>query len=270
MTNKVKLVLLIGLNSWLISFGQESIKVTSWNLCNFGKSKSASEIAFISKMIKNSDVIAIQEVSASYYGAQAVAKLADELNRTGAKWQYVLSEPTKGNGSERYAFIWKSSKLKLIGKAWLELSLDSTIDREPFLARFQLKSGQKILLSTFHAVPSAKQPQKECSQIHKLDDLYQPDNLLIMGDFNLSEKDKAFDSLKSKNILPAFTKLKTSIKIKPKGKEKFANEYDNIFIERNLIKVLHSGRIDFTSYFNTLPEARKISDHVPIFAEIEF
>jgi hypothetical protein len=34
-------------------------------------------------------IIAIQEVVAGYGGAQAVAKLADELNRKGSKWIMV-------------------------------------------------------------------------------------------------------------------------------------------------------------------------------------
>jgi hypothetical protein len=42
--------------------------------------------------------------------AQAVAKLADELNRK-AKWNYIISDPTVGAyKTERYAFIWKTLK----------------------------------------------------------------------------------------------------------------------------------------------------------------
>jgi deoxyribonuclease-1-like protein len=57
----------------------------SWNIQNFGKSKSEVEINFIANTLKNYDIIAIQEVVAGYGGAQAVAKLAAELNRKGAK-----------------------------------------------------------------------------------------------------------------------------------------------------------------------------------------
>jgi len=254
----------------LSAFGQNSIIITSWNLCNFGKSKSNEELAFIAKTIKNSDILAIQEVSESYYGAQAVAKLADELNRTGAKWQYILSEPTNGRGKERYAFLWKSAVAKLKGKAWLEQSLDKQIDREPFLARFELRSGKTLLLSTIHAVPKAKEPWRECQYLYKLDENYKAENLLIMGDFNLPERNNAFNQLKQRNIKPAFSNLRTSIKMEIKNGEKFANEYDNIFVDRTQIKVQKSGRIDFTSSFPSLKEARKISDHVPVYAEICF
>ena len=55
-------------------------KLLSWNLENFGKSKSDQEIAFIANTIKDYDIITIQEVVAGNGGAQAVVKLADELN----------------------------------------------------------------------------------------------------------------------------------------------------------------------------------------------
>ncbi len=266
---KIKHILFfIWLSAFTFVFAQVPIRVTSWNLCNFGKSKSDSEIVFIANTIKNTDILAIQEVSDNYYGAQAVAKLADELNRTGSKWAYILSNPTHGKGSERYAYLWKPSIVKLKGKAWLEKSLDNQIDREPFMARFELKSGKTVLLSTIHAVPKAKEPWKECKYLYKLNDCYKVDNLLIMGDFNLSERNDAFYKLKQSNIWPALINFKTSIKMEMREGEKFANEYDNIFIDRTEIKLLNAGRIDFTLPFISLKEARKISDHVPVYAEI--
>ena len=77
---------------------------------------------YIAETAKNYDIIAIQEVVAGYGGAQAVARLADELNRKGTKWDYTISDPTSSSAykTERYAFIWKTSKVKKIGKAWLE------------------------------------------------------------------------------------------------------------------------------------------------------
>jgi deoxyribonuclease-1-like protein len=101
--------------SFLSAFANAPISVCSWNLENFGKSKSDTTIEFIANTIKDYDVVAIQEVVAGYGGSQAVAKLCDVLNRKGAKWDYTVSDPTSSNNSykvERYAFIWKTSKLK--------------------------------------------------------------------------------------------------------------------------------------------------------------
>lgn len=125
----------------LQSFSQ--IKLLSWNIENFGKSKSDSTIVFIANTVKNYDIVALQEVVAGYGGAQAVAKLADELNRKGAKWDYVVSDPTSSSAykTERYAFLWKTSKIKKIGEAWLEQKYNLEIDREPYYSTFQYKTN---------------------------------------------------------------------------------------------------------------------------------
>lgn len=245
------------------------IKIASWNLCNFGKSKSDEEIAFIANTVKNIDILAIQEVSESYYGPQAVAKLAEELNRKGSKWDYAISEATNGKGRERYAFIWKTSKISLKEKPTLAKSLDEAIDREPFVAKFKTNEKFEFAIATFHAVPKSKEPWRECKHLHKLSEIFPKENLMLMGDFNLSEKHLSFDKLKKTGLIPALVNVKTSIKMEQRGNEKFANEYDNVFYDSAKFKILKSGILDFTDKFPNLKEARKISDHVPVYVEVE-
>ena len=131
---KVLLFILIACSQ--IVFAQ--LKILSWNIANLGKSKSDSVLIYIANTIKKFDVIAIQEVVAGYGGAQAVARLADELNRSGSKWDYVISNPTTSSAykTERYAFIWKTKNIKKIGTAWLEQKYNLEIDREPFFCTF--------------------------------------------------------------------------------------------------------------------------------------
>lgn len=73
------------------------VKVLSWNIENLGKSKSESTIKFIANTINPCDIVAIQEVVAGPGGAQVVARLVDELNRKGSKWDYVVSYPTSSS-----------------------------------------------------------------------------------------------------------------------------------------------------------------------------
>src|SRR6266498_5222543 len=117
---KKNLTLLLFINTTYVLYAQ--ITICSWNLENFGKSKNDSTINFIANTVKDYDVVAIQEVVAGDGGAQAVARLSDALNRKGFKWDYTISEPTLSSSykTERYAFIWKTSRLTIIGKAWLE------------------------------------------------------------------------------------------------------------------------------------------------------
>ena len=114
------------------------LNIVSWNIQNFGKSKSASDsvMKYICDKVKVYDIIAIQEVSTSEFGAQAVAKLDDLLDRTGTSWDYVVSDPTTGAGSERYAYLYKKSRVKLKEKPCLEKTLQDKLNREPFKAIF--------------------------------------------------------------------------------------------------------------------------------------
>lgn len=107
---------------FICNYSLSQLKVISWNVENLGKSKSDSTITYIANILKEYDVVALQEVVAGYGGTQAVAKLAEELNRKGSKWDYVVSEPTTGSSykTERYAFLWKTKNVKKVGEAWLK------------------------------------------------------------------------------------------------------------------------------------------------------
>lgn len=244
------------------------ISICSWNIQNFGKSKTDSDIQFIATTLKDFDLIAIVEVVAGYGGSQAIARLADELNRKGSNWDYSLSEPTSGtpSKSERYAFIWKKNKLNKIGDAWLDKKYSVEIDREPYLAKF--KSGtREFTLATFHALPKGKHPEKEINYLQYIIAEHPSQNILFCGDFNCSESNSIFTTLKSKSYNSAFTNQKTSLKMKANISDCLASEYDNFFYNKLKNSMKKSGVIHFYNFFKTLKEARKISDHLPVFLE---
>ena len=251
--------------------GNESVRLATWNLLNFGKSKTDEEVAFIADILRDFDVVALQEINTGPDGAQTVARLDAELDRRGAQWDYVVSDPTNSVGPERYAYLWKPSRAKLAGRPWLEVSLDDVIDREPFMARFQNKQGSvQMLVASLHAVPRAKRPADEVAHLDELHRRYGADNLIILGDFNLAESHYAFDELKEAGYQPAIIDQKTSIRMRRKDGEHLANEYDNIFYETASLNASSSGVVDFTSEFRTLRQAREISDHIPVFMDVQW
>jgi len=248
---------------------KQNIRLMSWNIQNFGKSKSPDELKYIAKTMKDMDIVAIQEVSSTFVGPQTVAKLADELNRTGNKWAYTVSDPTVGAGVERYAYLWKPNRVKLVGEAFLEKSLANEIDREPFLARFECK-GEKILLVNFHAIPKTKNPAQEIQLLPRIQNKYTNEKIVMMGDFNLSQKDPAFDGLKQKGLKPALINVKTSFRMHDNPAapgQYFSEEYDNFYFNSNHIEAKVTQRIDIAKDFRSVEDARKISDHVPIILE---
>lgn len=243
-------------------------KLLSWNIENFGKSKSDSEIAFMAQTVKNYDIIAIQEVVAGYGGAQAVAQLADELNQTGAKWDYVISDPTSSSAykTERYAYIWKTSTYKKIGQAWLEKKYNLEIDREPFYCTFEYKNKQFTVVN-FHAITKSKQPETEIKYFKLLPQQYPSLNLIFSGDFNCPQSHTVFNPLRKMGYTSILINQKTSLKQVFKENEYHASEFDNMYYNTSKTNYVNSGIISFYKNFKTLKEARKISDHIPIWFE---
>lgn len=247
------------------------VKLCSWNLQNFGKTKSQTEIGFMANTLRDFDVIAIQEVVSGYGGSQAVARLADELNRKGDKWDYMISDPTQSTpyATERYAFIWKTSVLKRVRKGWLEQSFVNEVDREPFLMDFDY-NGMIFTLVNFHAIPKKKQPETEIKYFKFLPGIYADRNLVFLGDFNVPQKHTVFNPLKKMGYHPAFKNQKTTTKMKCAGKECLASEYDNIFYNTRIMRLLDSGVVHFYRSFPDMKSSRRISDHLPVWAELDF
>jgi endonuclease/exonuclease/phosphatase family metal-dependent hydrolase len=254
---------------WTNTFSQ--IKICSWNLENFGRSKSDSSIRFIATTLRDFDVVALVEVVAGDGGAQAVAKLVDALDRKGADWDYCISAPTQGtSGSkERYAFLWKTHQIQLKGKAWLDKNFEKEIEREPYMADFLYK-GLEFTLVALHAVPKNKQPESEIKYLKYFPTSYPDKNLIFCGDFNLPASHSVFNPLKSMHYFNVLNKQKTSLKRACVEGECLASEYDNIFYEARKIKRVQGGVLHFYTYFPTLKEARTISDHLPVYFEFLF
>ena len=263
------IILLFG----VVSISVAQIKLTSWNIQHMGKSKSDETISYMANLLKDFDVVAIQEVVAGNGGAQAVARLADELNRKGAKWEYTISDPTQSSpySSERYAFLWKPSKVKIVDKAWLDQNYVQEIEREPYMIRLKYKD-EIITIANFHAVPTAKQPETEVKYFKTFPELYPDECLIFLGDFNLPETHNVFNPLRSFGFTTAHTNQKASLRTKcdtQKPNDCLSKVYDHIIFKSNEINLLDSGVLHFYQDFPTIQLARKISDHIPIWVEFD-
>ena len=249
------------------------IRLVTWNLYNFGRTKDDQEISVAAQTLRDADLVAVQEVVTSPPGSQAIGKLDRELDRTGAAWDYRISPPTTGPGTEKYAFLWKPSRLRLMGRAWLEASLADSLDREPYLARFEhRKSGHTLLVASLHAVPTSKNPEREIALLDRLHWQYETDHVVLVGDFNLDEDDAAFNELRGLGYASVLddqpTSLRRTRREGPTGH--LANEYDNIFYESPPFQTMQGGVLDFTPRFSSLKEARSLSDHLPVYADVRW
>lgn len=244
-----------------------AVSICSWNLQDLGQSKDEQEIDYIASVIVQYDIIAIQEVVAGVGGAQAVARLVDAMNRKGKSWDYTISDPTRSSSykTERYAYIWNKKTVSRIGDGWLDNQYAIEIDREPYFATFK-KEGKDFTLVNFHAITKSKQPETEIKYFKLFPTLYPNLKLIFCGDFNCPQSHTVFNPLKSMGYTPVFTGQKTSLRVTCIQNDCLASEFDNIFYHKNNQTLIDSGVIHFYRDFASMEEARKISDHVPIYA----
>lgn len=251
---------------------KSSIKILTWNIQDLGQSKNDDEIMTIAKIINPYDIIAIQEVVAKDpRGAQAVAKIADKLNRMGSKWDYRISDPTKSpssNMSERYAYFFKTSKVSLISKPFLDSELEDKYIREPYIAEFKLKNGENsFFIVNFHSRVHSENPENEIVYLKDYPERLNSDRIFILGDFNLNEKHAVWNDLYNLGYKPAIVNLPTTLKRSCKRNKYFNYAIDNIFYDTQYIELLNSGRIDFVGECDNLSNARNISDHLPVYID---
>lgn len=249
-------------------YSQEYISLISWNIRDFGRTKSSEELDKMADIVRGADIVAIQEVVAGYGGAQAVAKLADNLNRKGAKWDYVISNPTNSTKyvTERYAFIWKTKNIKIKNRGLLIADLDSLVDREPFYLDFYIK-GRKLTVLNFHSRPHDKNPESEILAITdylKINPIQHP--IILAGDFNVDQKEPVFEGIKGLGYSAVITGQRTTLKRACKGADYLNYAIDNIFYSNNITKV-EGNAIDFVGVCDNLERARTLSDHLPVFFE---
>lgn len=251
------------------------LRLVTWNVANMGGSKDDDEMGVIADVITGAaaDLVTIQEVITSPPGEESVRRLAAALEaRTpGVRWRWAVSDATSGRASERYAFLWRTDRIAPQGSFWLEPTLSETFDREPFMGRFALRAGRQepILLATYHAPPTSRDPERELTLLPALHRTYPDDDLVLAGDFNVDAQRAPFDGLRAAGFaqaLPPGEKTTLKAVASPSG-ERLASAYDNVFYEPAELRLTATRALDFSDRFPTLRDARNVSDHLPVLVE---
>jgi endonuclease/exonuclease/phosphatase family metal-dependent hydrolase len=254
---------------------KNSIKIATWNIQNLGGTKNDQEILQIAKIIKDFDVVAIQEVvGKDPKGAQAVAKIWNELNRMGSKWDYRISNRTKSpsaNMSERYAFIWKTSRLRLVNKPYLDSALEDLCVREPYIAKFTAKKmDDSFFLINYHSRVHSQNPEEEIKYFKEYPERLKSENIIIAGDFNLNERHSVWNNLYAMGFKASLQNSPTTLKRKCKFGKYLSHSIDNIYFNARQFTSINSGKIDFVTNCENLTNARFLSDHLAVFNEFSF
>lgn len=159
---------------------EDAIKVSTWNIQIFGqaKLKDTSAMSIITKVCRNFDVIAIQEIRSTQQNV--IPTLIDSL---GSGWNYVVSTRLgRTSSKEQYAFIY-NNKVKLIDTFQTLDPLDQ-VHREPFGAIIEINNKRYTFLN-IHT-----DPDEEETESYYLDTLLRMyNNSILLGDLNRHPND---------------------------------------------------------------------------------
>lgn len=263
------------LSFWcLLLSAQNTVAILSWNIANLGRTKDASEIKVIAKILNNFDVIAIQEVVAKDpAGAKKVAEIVTLLNRMGNRWDYRVSMPTKSPTpyiSERYAFIWKASVLELKTAPYLDSRLAEGIDREPYVAEFALKKAHNsFYLVNTHIRPYNQHPELEIEYLKTYPIHLETNRVVLVGDYNVDENHPVWQGLYQQGFQSALSQQPTTLKRKCKSGNYLNHAIDNIYYHPIALPCIDKGVIDHVIECDNLYLARAVSDHLPVYCVLK-
>lgn len=251
----------------------QDLQLISWNVQDMGRTTSDEELARMVDILRDADVVAIQEVVAKDpAGAQRVALLADLLDRTGANWDYAISDPTTNEvpqSRERYAFLWRTSKVTRLAYG-LDKENEANISREPYWLDVRVKGFDgPIRLINFHSLPYSKHPETEIPFLADYPRRWNDRPLIYLGDWNMKVEHPCFRSFAEQGYRPALSGMPTTLKRKCTSNGAYVNHaIDNIYFNSAHFGLITAGVIDFVRGCEFLAEDRSLSDHLPVYLTI--
>ena len=253
----------------------------TWNIREFGGTKyggrKTEALYCIAEIIDRFDVVAIQEVRPDLDSLDQILRLLGrDYDRIYTDVSYV-----KGGNQERLAFVWDRRRVKFSGLAG-ELVLPesksktlSQIARSPFICGFQT-GWARFNLCTVHiyygkTAPNVPRRVEEISltarllaskakdyiKIDKEYKNYLPENLVLLGDFNIFRTtDQTFIALSEAGFVLPDALVKGELGGSNVRKDKF---YDQIAFYKTVrdIENISAGIFDFYDYiYRDSDEAR--------------
>lgn len=271
---------------------KSNFRLLTWNIRNFHGRKEDKAMSYIAEVIRNFDVIAIQEVKDDLGGIEKLQRLLTK------RYRFVFSDPA-GNG-ERLVFCYDSKKIRFTGLA-AEIVMapgqgkktvapELEFERTPYMASFRTVNCNFILVTVHIYYGSgsavkyrldeikniAKFLEKRSADTDSLDSDY-----IACGDFNIERVrakirknkkedpiDGLFDALQSKGLI-----VEDDIKNSPSNLSQ-TRHFDQIAYHKyddSTISFVRGGVIDFVGavYQNDKKVKYKLTDHLPMWAVFE-
>ncbi len=167
-----------------------TIKLAAFNLQIFGTTKAGEPevMSVLSKIIRNYDVIAVQEIRDE--SQTALPLLRDAVNSMGGpQYDYVVSERLgRTTSKEQYAYIFNTQTIQPVGSPYTYPDKNDLFQREPYVSEFKAKNGNfDFVLVTIHTDPdTATQEIRDLPKVvEDAQSRYQAEgDFIVMGDLN--------------------------------------------------------------------------------------
>jgi len=227
-------------------------------------------IVLIADRLQRFDLIAIQEVR----DTEVVNRVLSVLAERGQDYDAIVSEPVGRVRTERYAFMWRPDKVRILSEIRIHPDSDDGFIREPAIADFRAGTFDFTLI-TIHSIFGDTKAERR-AEAELLDEVYDsvqdadPDeqDVILLGDFNLPPGDAAFNDLAA-ILTPLITGTRyTTIA------ENAMSLYDNFWFDSAYVGEYtgENGVDDFdVTVFDNDDKAASlaVSDHRPIWATFE-
>jgi len=245
------------------------LRIASWNIERLGHGNQKSYPA-LAQVVGQFDFIAVQEAM-TREGLERLKQAVEQ--HTGETWGMMYSHLIgRGSYKEKYAFLWRARKVEYVDGAVVYLDRGDRFAREPYSARFRARDGgMQFVAATVHVLYGKSKADRE-PEIKALRDYWiwlsevyaGTPTMFLMGDFNMSPSETAWDSMKSV-AWPVITKGASTLS---SHDGRFANLYDNIWAPRTPVPAIkEAGVYPYPRALGWSHEkARKhVSDHAPVF-----
>ena len=250
----------------------DTLKLAAFNLQIFGTTKAGKPevMGVLSRIIRNYDVIAVQEIRDE--SQTALPLLRDDINSMGSpQYDYVVSERLgRTTSKEQYAYIFNTQTIQVMGSPYVYPDTNDLFQREPYVSEFKAKNGNfDFVLVTIHTDPDTA--TQEINDLPKVVEdaksRYQGEgDFIIMGDLNADcsyFQENGQSPLRSADY---YWIINNSVDTTTKSTD---CTYDRIIITNpartDFIGEAGVFRFD-TAYNLTYESTIAVSDHYPIYA----
>ena len=246
----------------------DAVLIASFNIQVFGESKMAKAhvVEVLARVVRNFDIVAIQEVRAK--SDDIIPSFVRAVNADGSRYHYVIG-PREGRtvSKEQYVFIYDTNRIEVDpSSVGVVPDPQGRLHRPPMHARFRTRITPAEMAFTFWLVDIHTDPDEVPQELDALAGVFQAmqtarpdeDDVILLGDLNAGPPEfQSFKRIPGVAWAVAGTTTNT----------RRTKTYDNLVFARPATSEYLGGWgvVDLQTTFGLpLEHALEVSDHNPV------